>query len=305
MASSHAFQSMVLVKQVPDTRLVSGEVMTPEGTMNRSALPAIFNPEDLHALEMALQVRDQYGGMVSVLSMGPLQATEVLRESLFRGADRVILVSDRKFAGADTQATSYTLAKAIEKAAATFGPFDLLFCGRQAIDGDTAQVGPQVAEKLGLPQVTYAEALLELSPQHMVVQRAFEQGSEIVRCRLPALLTVTASANRPRPPSARRRIAYKMAAAAHELPALLKKYPDFGDPAELEAYLRQHDLLIPVWSAADLGVDESLIGLGGSPTQVYKVNFVVLEGGESKEIPPTPQGIQALIQELIKEYIVG
>ena len=305
MASGRPYQSMVLVKQVPDTRSISGEVMTSEGTMNRSALPAIFNPEDLHALEMALQVKDQYGGQVTVLTMGPLQATEALREALYRGADRVILVSDRKFAGADTQATSYTLAKAVEKAAGSNGLFDLVFCGRQAIDGDTAQVGPQVADKLGLPQITYAESILDLDDDAIVVQRAFEQGTELVKCCLPALLTVVASANRPRPASARKRIQYKMAAAPNEYPALLGKYPEFGDAAGLEAYLNEHDLKITVWSAADLQVDETQIGLAGSPTQVYKINFVVLESTDSKDVPPTPEGIQALIQELIQEYIVG
>lgn len=299
-------QCMVLVKQVPDTKHVSGEVMTPDGTMNRSALPAIFNPEDLHALEMALQLKDQYGAQVTVLSMGPLQATAVLREALYRGADRVILVSDRKFAGADTQATSYTLAKAIEKA----GQFDLVLCGRQAIDGDTAQVGPQVAEKLELPQVTYAEAILDLQQREddqvdMVIQRAFELGTEVVRCRLPALLTVVASANQPRPASVRKRIAYKLAAAPNEYAALLKKYPEFNNETALEQYLREHNLKIEVWSAADLQVDESQIGLAGSPTQVYKINFVVLESTESKEFQPTYESIQTLIQELIQEYIVG
>src|SRR5512143_3490740 len=158
MTVPKSYHSIVLVKQVPDTRAVTGEVMTKDGTMNRSALPAIFNPEDLHALEMALQVKDQYGGTVTVLTMGPLQAAEVLRQALYRGADRVILLSDRKFAGAETQATSYSLKCAVQKA----GVFDLVFCGRQAIDGDTAQVGPQVAEKLKLPQITYAEAIQSL-----------------------------------------------------------------------------------------------------------------------------------------------
>ena len=304
MATSRQYQCMVLVKQVPDTRSVSGEVMTSEGTMNRSVLPAIFNPEDLHALEMALQVKDQFGGQVTVLTMGPLQATEVLREALYRGADRVILVSDRKFAGADTQATSYTLAKAVDKAAGPDGSFDLVFCGRQAIDGDTAQVGPQVADKLSLPQITYAESIIDLEGDAIVVQRAFEQGTELVKCRLPALLTVVASANRPRPASARKRIQYKMAAAPNEYPALLKRYPEFSDVAGFDTYLDEHNLKITVWSAADLQVDDTQIGLAGSPTQVYKVNFVVLESTDSKEVPPTPEGIQAMIQELIQEYIV-
>jgi electron transfer flavoprotein beta subunit len=305
MASSHPYHCLVLVKQVPDTRSVSGDVMTPEGTMNRSALPAIFNPEDLHALEMALQFKETHGGDVTVLTMGPLQATAVLRDALFRGADRVILVSDRKFAGADTQATSYTLAKAVEKA----GRFDLIFAGRQAIDGDTAQVGPQVAEKLSLPQITYAESILSLEETgnlaKITVRRLFEQGSELVRCSLPALLTVVAGANRPRPASVRRRIEFKLAAIPSEYPALLLRYPELGDAASLDAYLGHRGLKIEVWSAADLDLDESQIGLGGSPTQVHKVNFVVLEATESKEIAPTPEGIRALIEELVQEYIVG
>ena len=295
------YHSIVLVKQVPDTRHVTGEVMSQDGTMNRNALPAIFNPEDLNALEMALQVKEQSGGTVTVLTMGPLQAAEVLRQSLYRGADRVILVSDRKFAGADTQATSYTLARAVQKA----GEFDFIFCGRQAIDGDTAQVGPQVAEKLSLPQITYAEAIQGLDAGSVIVRRAFENGVEIVRCSLPCLLTVVASANQPRPPSARRRIEYKLASIPTEYPALLKKRPEFGSEAALDASLAERGLKITLWSASDLEVDEALLGLPGSPTQVYKVNYVVLETGESKEIQPTPEGIRALIEELIKEYIVG
>jgi electron transfer flavoprotein beta subunit len=295
------FQSIVLVKQVPDTRQVSGEVMTAEGTMNRSALPAIFNPEDLNALEMALSLKDRCGGSVTVLSMGPAQAAEVLREALYRGADRVVLLSDRKFAGADTQATSYTLKYAIEK----LGGYDLVFCGRQAIDGDTAQVGPQVAEKLGIPQITYAESIVEARANEVVVRRTFELGTELVSCRLPALLTVVGSANRPRPASARKRIEYKMAATSSEYPKLLNLWPEFGNEGTLGEYLEKKHLKIEVWTADDLKVDDSSLGLAGSPTQVYKVNYVVLETTDSKEIPPTAEGIQSLIAELIQEYIVG
>ncbi len=295
------YQSIVLVKQVPDTRHVTNEVMTDKGTMNRGALPAIFNPEDLHALEMALQVRERYGGEVTVLTMGPPKAADVLRESLFRGADRVILLTDRKFAGADTQATSYTLKCAIEK----IGEFDLIFCGRQAIDGDTAQVGPQVAEKLEVPQITYAESIISLEGSEIVVNRAFNLGSELVQCELPCLLTVVSSANTPRPPSVRKRIEYKMAAIPAEYPSLMEKWPEFESEAELENYLADRDLKITVWTAADLDVNEAELGLSGSPTQVYKVNFVVLEGTESKEIEATPEGIKALINELMKEYVVG
>ncbi len=295
------YHMMVLVKQVPDTRSVSGEVMTKDGTMNRGALPAIFNPEDLNALEMALQVKAQHGGTVTVLTMGPLQAAEVLRQSLYRGADRVILVSDRKFAGADTQATSYTLKCAIEKA----GDFEMVFCGRQAIDGDTAQVGPQVAEKLGIPQITYAEAIQSLEGDTIIVRRAFERGTEIVKCRLPCLLTVVATANQPRPPSARRRIEYKLASIPPEYPGLLKKWPEFQSEQSLDEYLASHNLKITVWTSADLDVDETMLGLAGSPTQVYKVNYVVLETTEIREIHPTLDDIRAMIQELVQEYIVG
>jgi electron transfer flavoprotein beta subunit len=300
MTQHRPYHSVVLAKQVPDTRRMAGEVMTAEGTMNRSALPAIFNPEDLNALEMALGIKEQCGGSVTVLTMGPLQAAETLREALFRGADRVVLLSDRKFAGADTQATSYTLKCAVEK----IGNYDLVFCGRQAIDGDTAQVGPQVAEKLHIPQITYAESVVELLGDAIVVQRAFDLGTELVKCSLPCLLTVVGSANRPRPPSARRRIEYKMAAIPSEYPKLLAKWPEFTSEQALSEYLQERRLNIEVWTVGDLNVDEKELGLAGSPTQVYKVNYVVLETTDSKEIQPTPEGIQALIAELVQEYIV-
>jgi electron transfer flavoprotein beta subunit len=296
-----SYNSTVLVKQVPDTRNITGEVMTKDGTMNRSALPTIFNPEDLNALEMALQVKEQFGGTVIAISMGPLQAASVLRESLFRGADQVILLTDRKFAGADTQATSYALKHAVEKA----GNFDLIFCGRQAIDGDTAQVGPQVAEKLGIPQITYAEEILGIEDNEIVVQRALDSGTEIVKCALPCLLTVVGTANRPRPSSARRRIEFKLAAIPAEYPALVKAWPEFENEQVFEKYLDERGLKIQVWTAADLALDETLIGLAGSPTQVHKVNYVVLEATESKDIPPTEDGIKALIEDLIREYVVG
>jgi len=301
MPFNKIYHSVVLIKQVPDTRNVRGEVMTAEGTMNRNALPAIFNPEDLNALEMALSIKEQSGGSVTVLTMGPMQAAQVLREALFRGADRVVLLSDRKFAGADTQATSYTLKCAIDK----LGEFDIVFCGRQAIDGDTAQVGPQVAEKLGIPQITYAEAIIDLQGDEIVVRRAYDLGTELVKCQLPCLLTVVGSANRPRPASARKRIEYKMAATPNEYPKLLKKWGEFENEQALDEYLVERKLKIDVWTAADLMVDETGLGLAGSPTQVYKVNYVVLETTDSKEIPPTAEGIQGLIAELIQEYIVG
>lgn len=301
MPDNRTYHSVVLIKQVPDTRNVTGDVMTEDGTMNRSALPAIFNPEDLNALEMALRIREQKGGSVTVLTMGPMQAAEALREALYRGADRVVLLSDRKFAGADTQATSYTLKSAVEK----IGRYDLVFCGRQAIDGDTAQVGPQVAEKLGIPQITYAEAVIDLREDEVIVRRAFDLGTELVSCKLPCLLTVVGSANQPRPASARKRIEYKLASVPNEYPKLLKKWPEFESEQALGEYLDKNQLKIDVWTTADLTVNESELGLAGSPTQVYKINYVVLETTDSKEISPTPEGIQALIDELVQEYIVG
>jgi len=301
MSSNGSYNMVVLVKQVPDTHNISGEVMTKDGTMNRNALPAIYNPEDLNALEMALQLKDKYGGGVTVITMGPPKAAEVLRESLYRGADRVILLTDKKFAGADTLATSYALSCAIQK----LGDFDLILAGRQAIDGDTAQVGPQTAEKLGIPQITYAESILNLDGAEIIAQRALELGTEIVKCQLPCLLTVVGSANRPRPASARKRIEYKLAATPLEYRSLLQQWPEFETEAALEDYLTGRNLKIEVWTAADVGADETKLGLAGSPTQVYKVNFVVLESTASKEIAATREGIAVLIKELIQEYIVG
>ena len=295
-----AYNCIVLVKQVPDTAHISGKAMKDDGTVNRAALPAIFNPEDLNALEMALQVKDQYGGQVTVLTMGPARAADVLREALYRGADRVILLSDRKFAGSDTLATSYALKCAVEH----IGDYDLVFCGRQAIDGDTAQVGPQVAEKLGLPQITYAETIQSLQEGEITVQRAFPRGKETVKCALPCLLTVVSTANRPRPPSVRRMIACKLAATPLEYPALLKQWPEFETVEALDRYLAERDLKIPVWTTADIGADEENLGLDGSPTKVWKVDYVVLGTSESRPVPATQEGISALVSELIQGHIL-
>jgi electron transfer flavoprotein beta subunit len=301
MSHSRPIDSVVLVKQVPDTHNITGEAMTANGTMNRSALPAIFNPEDLNALEMALQVRDRHGGTVTVLTMGPPKAADILRESLWRGADRVILLTDRKFAGADTLATSIALRAAIQKV----GRYDLVLAGRQAIDGDTAQVGPQTAEKLGIPQITYAESVLDIADGRITVERALDHGSEIVRCTLPCLLTVVGSANTPRPPSARRRMAQKLAATPTEHAALLARWPELGSLEGVAQHLRERGLDIPVWTAEDIGLAPESIGLAGSPTQVHKVNFVVLESTESRTIDPTPDAIAGMVAELVHEYIVG
>jgi electron transfer flavoprotein beta subunit len=295
-----AYNCVVLVKQVPDTANISGQAMKEDGTVNRGALPAIFNPEDLHALEMALQVKDEHGGRVTALTMGPPRASQVLREALYRGADRVVLLSDRRFAGSDTLATSYALKCAIER----LGDYDLIFCGRQAIDGDTGQVGPQVAEKLDLPQITYAEAIQSLEDEEMVVRRAFPLGTETVRCRLPCLLTVVGSANQPRPPSARRILAYKRAATPLEYPSMLEAWSEFETEEELDRYLAERDLKIPLWTADDIDVDEDRLGLDGSPTKVLKVDYVVLETSESQEISPNEAGVSTLIEELVEDYIL-
>jgi electron transfer flavoprotein beta subunit len=301
MTESRPIDIVVLVKQVPDTHNVTGDAMTKDGTMNRGALPAIFNPDDLNALEMGLQIRERYGGTVTVITMGPPKAANILRESLWRGADRVVLLTDRRFAGADTLATSYALQKAIEK----LDRFDLVLAGRQAIDGDTAQVGPQTAEKLGIPQITYAESVREIADGRITAERALDTGSEIVRCTLPCLLTVVGSANTPRPPSARRQIASKLASTPAEYAALRKQWPEFDSDDALDDYLVAHDLRIPVWTADDIGAGADLVGLAGSPTQVHKLHHVVLESTESKTVEPNPAAIAAMVAELVHEYIVG
>jgi len=295
-----AYNCVVLVKQVPDTANITGKAMKDSGTVNRAALPAIFNPEDLNALEMALQVKDQHGGRVTVLTMGPPRASEVLRESLFRGADEVVLLTDRRFAGSDTLATSYALKCAVER----IGAYDLIFCGRQAIDGDTAQVGPQVAEKLGLPQITYAESILALEDGEIVAERALPLGRETVKCSVPCLLTVVGSANRPRPPSARRAIANKLAATPLEYKTLLKRWPEFETEARLDAYLAERGLKITVWTADDINVDEARLGLSGSPTKVLKVDYVVLQTADSKDVAADESGIAELMHELVEDYIL-
>ena len=298
------YHSVVLVKQVPDTTNITGKAMKEDGTVNRAALPAILNPEDLNALEMALQVREQRGGQVTVLTMGPPRAAEVLREALYRGADRVILLTDRRTAGSDTLATSYLLKCAVQTIGEQFGSYDLIFCGRQAIDGDTAQVGPQVAEKLNLPQITYAESIEALRDGEIVVRRALPLGTETVRCALPCLLTVVGSANRPRPSSVRRMMAYKLAATPLEYPDLLRAWPEFGNEETLDGYLAERGLKIAVWNAADVGADLGRVGMAGSPTKVLKVDFVVLGSGDSKEVNANEEGLGELVRELVRDYIV-
>ena len=207
---------VVLAKQVPDTRNVGKDAMTAEGTVNRSALPAIFNPEDLNALEQALRLKEQNpGSTVGILTMGPPRAAEIIRQGLYRGADTGWLLTDRLFAGADTLATSYALATAIKK----IGGVDIVIGGRQAIDGDTAQVGPQVAQKLGLSQVTYAEEILKCENGTLTIRRHIDGGVETVEAPMPLVVTVTGSADPCRPCNARLMMKYKRAKVPMEKPA--------------------------------------------------------------------------------------
>ncbi|MCK4284150.1 MAG: electron transfer flavoprotein subunit beta/FixA family protein [Candidatus Brocadiae bacterium] len=264
--------------------------MKEDGTVNRAALPAIVNPEDLNALELALQLKEDHGGTVTALTMGGPSAANELRQCLYRGADRAVLLTDKRLGASDTLATSYALSMAVRR----LGRPDLVFCGRQAIDGDTAQIGPQLAEKLGLPQFTYVEEILEIGPHSIVVRRALEGGYEVLRGPLPALLTVTASANQPRPPSAKRLMKCKKARAAWEL-------GDKPDPEALQV-LRERGLIIEQWDAEDAGCDLARIGGKGSPTRVKKIDAVRLVPGERRQIEPTAEGLDALIAELIEEH---
>jgi electron transfer flavoprotein beta subunit len=303
-----AYDSIVCVKQVPDTANVTAEAMKEDGTVNRAALPTIFNPEDLHALETALEIRDQCGGTVTAISMGPPKAADVLRECLFRGADRAILLTDRRAAASDTLATSYILSQAIR----TIGRYDFVFCGRQAIDGDTAQVGPQCAEKLGIPQVTYLEKVVQLGDGAVQIRRNTGHGWEIVEVRLPVLVTVIQSANQPRPPSARRVMRLKRARVAAELAADVKNaLPEAGDAERaaesnrrIEA-LRSKGLLIEQWDLDDIHADLGRCGLAGSPTKVFRVQAIVLTKAGYSEVPATAAGVRQLIHELVVDRTLG
>lgn len=302
------YDSIVCVKQVPDTANITAEAMKEDGTVNRAALPAIFNPEDLRALETALQVRDQHGGTVTAISMGPPKAGDVLRECLYRGADRAILLTDRRAAASDTLATSYILAQAVQ----TIGRYDFVFCGRQAIDGDTAQVGPQMAEKLGIPQVTYLEELVSLRDGVVQIRRNIGHGWEVVETRLPALVTVIESANRPRPPAAKRVMRFKKARVEAEIAAdVQRERPDWTDAerqAEVQrraAAMKQAGLLIEQWSLDDIRADLNRCGLAGSPTKVFRVQAIVLTKQGYTDIPPTEEGIHRLIHELVVDRTLG
>lgn len=302
------YHCIVCIKQVPDTAHVTGEAMKEDGTVNRAALPAIFNPDDLHALEAALSIRDNHGGKVTALTMGPLGAAEALRECLYRGADQVILINDRRAAGSDTLATSYILRQAVRK----IGDFDFVFCGRQAIDGDTAQVGPQLAEKLGIPQVTYFERIMELSDRTVRIRRNVGNGWEVVEARLPLLLTALDTANEPRPAGARRMMRFKRARTAAEVARdVAADMPDAdAEQREIETAnrvegLKMHGLLIEQWGLDEIDADLVWCGVSGSPTKVHRVQSIVLTKDGYKEVEPTEQGVRGMVQELIVDHTLG
>lgn len=284
---------IVLAKQVPDTRNVGKDAMKADGTVNRAALPAIFNPEDLNALEQAFQLKDRYPGTtVTLLTMGPGRAAEIVREGMYRGADNGVVLSDRAFAGSDTLATSYALATAVRK----LGDFDLILGGRQAIDGDTAQVGPQIAEKLGLPQVTYAEEVGEVKDGRVTIRRRIENGIETVTAPLPLLITVNGSAEECRPRNAKAMQKYKYAAAPSELCDDDKRKP----LVDAKPYLQ-----IGEWSADFVGADREQCGLPGSPTKVKKIENVVFSAKEAVHLTDSDAEVEDLVKQLIANHTIG
>ena len=302
-----AYKCVVLIKQVPDTKRITGDVMNDDGTVKRSALPAIFNPEDLNALETALQIKDKFGGHITVITMGLPAAAAILRESLYRGADDAILVTDRRCAASDTLATSYILSCAVKKL-----DYDIVLCGRQAIDGDTAQVGPQLAEKLGITQITYVEELIELSDSTITAQRNIGNGWQQVKAELPVLLTVIGDANEPRVAAAKKMMKYKKARTPIELSEQVKAENPKADEAEIAelAELRSKalegkGLLIRQWDLDFLEADLNWCGMSGSPTKVHRIQSVVLTAKESKDIQPTAEGIADMIHELIEEKTIA
>ncbi len=286
---------IVLAKQVPDTRNVGKDAMTAEGTVNRAALPAIFNPEDLNALEQALRLKEQNpGSTVGILTMGPPRAGEIIRQGLYRGADTGWLLTDRLFAGADTLATSYALATAIKK----IGKVDIVIGGRQAIDGDTAQVGPQVAQKLGLNQVTYAEEILKIENGKATIRRHIDGGVETVEAPLPVVITVNGSAAPCRPCNAKLVMKYKYATCPMERPAET-------DERMEKLYAERDYLTLNQWSVADVDGDVNQCGLAGSPTKVKAVKNIVFQAKESKTLTASDADVEGMIKELLDEKIIG
>ena len=285
---------IVSIKQVPDT---SGKVaVNPDGTLNRASMQTITNPDDMNALEAALKIKDATGCKVTVVTMGPPPAAGMLREALAMGADEAYLVSAREFGGSDTYATSQILAAAINKIGVEKD--DIVLCGRQAIDGDTAQVGPQVAEKMNLPQVTYAEEIVGVEGDELVIRRRLEHGVETVACRMPLVMTVNGSAAECRPRHAKLVMKYKYAITPSEC-----QQDEVGCYADLRA--QRPYLNITEWNVADVDADDRQLGLSGSPTKVKKIENVVFAAKEAKKLTASDQDIDSLMQELIASHTLG
>ncbi|VAW20591.1 Electron transfer flavoprotein, beta subunit [hydrothermal vent metagenome] len=287
------YKIIVLAKQVPDTRNVGKDAMKADGTVNRAALPAIFNPEDLNALEQALKIKDDFPGTtVTILTMGPGRAAEIIREGMFRGADDGILLTDRAFAGSDTLATSYAISQALKKI-----DYDIIIAGRQAIDGDTAQVGPQVAEKLNLPQVTYVEEIRQIEKGRIILKRRLERGVETVSCPIPMVMTVNASAPACRARNAKLLMKYKHAKTVTELQNANEDY--------LHLYNDRPFLNIREWTVNDIESNPAELGLAGSPTKVKKIENVVLQAKEAKVLTSSDNDIEQLMKELFESHTIG
>ncbi|MFC1704644.1 electron transfer flavoprotein subunit beta/FixA family protein [Candidatus Omnitrophota bacterium] len=255
---------IVCIKQVPDTTDVRIDPMT--NTLIREGVQSIINPFDMYAIEEGIQLKERFGGNVIIVTMGPPQAEAALREAIGLGADEAILVSDRAFAGSDTWVTSYTLSSAIKK----IGTFDLIICGKQASDGDTAQVGPGIASHLNLPQVTYVKKVENIDEKHAKVERMTEEGYEVIEIPLPCLLTVVKEINEPRLPS-------------------------------LKGMMRAKKAEIKKFTAEDLETDPELLGLKGSPTQVVKIfTPPPRQGGQMLE-GETSEVVEKLVKELKDE----
>ncbi|MBO7554121.1 MAG: electron transfer flavoprotein subunit beta/FixA family protein [Bacteroidaceae bacterium] len=292
---------VVLAKQVPDTRNVGKDAMKADGTINRAALPAIFNPEDLNALEQALRLKDAFpGSTVTMLTMGPGRAAEIIRQGLYRGADDGVLLTDRAFAGADTLATSYAIATAIKK----MGNCDVILGGRQAIDGDTAQGGPQVAQKLGLTQVTYAEEILSLDEKNrrITIRRHIDGGVEVVEAPLPLVITVNGSAAPCRPCNAKLVMKYKRAMGGLEKADLAKQGVELP---YADLYAQRPYLNLTEWTVADIDADVEQCGLSGSPTKVKTVQNIVFQAKESQTLTAKDEDVEGLVKELLDKKIIG
>lgn len=257
---------IVLVKQVPDTSEV--KINRETNTLIRDGVPSIINPFDMYAIEEALRLREQHGGKVTAVTMGPPQAAEALKEAVAMGVDDVVLVSDRAFAGADTWATSYTLAMGIKK----IGNFDLVIAGKQAIDGDTAQVGPETADMLGIPFVAYIRKVEKVEPGKMTLERMMDEGYDVVETSLPALITVVKEINQPRFPS-------------------------------LKGKMKAKSLKVATLSAKDIQADENMIGLKGSPTKVVRI-FPPAPRGQREILTGTIEQQVDLVARKLKEQSV-